>query len=1504
MKIPRLFEFQDWRDLDLSKLKIKWALLLLLFLNGQMGNAQVVINEILVGGTVELKNTGNTAVDVSSYWLCNFPNYDQIQNLNIACTGGDFMLEPGEILAVDGFSEITIPGNDGEMGLYINSAFGNVNSIIDYVEWGSTGHGRSGLAIEAGLWTTGDFVAAFNIGQSIAYSGTGDSSNEWTAGDPSICDENGSECDVMIGDISLSDGATSTSICVDGNADPLDVITNGGSDVNRGWIITDDSGNILALPMAPPFDLDGAGVGICEIWYVRYETIEGNVVGNNLTDLTGCFALSNPITVVREAPDGGMVSLTDGSTFYMGTAGDIVVEVMHETEAPNLSYWYIITDINDNILAFMNSANGNMLDLSGAPVGECHIWGWSYRGLPNPVMGDHISTLNDDDCEEISENFIRVNRQSADCDVVVNDITLVDGSTSTSICVDGNADPLDVITNGGSDVDRGWIITDDAGNILALPMAPPFDLDGAGVGVCEIWYVRYETIGGNVVGNNLTDLTGCFALSNPLIVSREAADGGTVSLEDGSTNAVICVDGNPDPLVVLHENESPSLTYNYVITDDQDNILAITTSNTIDLDGAGVGVCRIWGWSYRGLNAEDFIGLPLADLQAADCSDISENFINVIREAPDGGTVSLADGSTFYMGTAGDIMIEVTHQTDAPNLSYWYIITDINDNILAFMNSANGNMLDLSGAPVGECHVWGWSYRGLPNPVVGDHISTLNDDDCEEISENFIRVNRQSADCDVVVNDITLADGSTSTSICVDGNPDPLDVITNGGSDVDRGWIITDDAGNILALPMAPPFDLDGAGVGICEIWYVRYDSIGGNEVGNNLTDLTGCFALSNPLTVSREAADGGTVSLEDGSTSAVICVDGNPDPLVVLHENESPSLTYNYVITDDQDNILAITTSNTIDLDGAGVGVCRIWGWSYRGLNAEDFIGLPLADLQAADCSDISENFINVIREAPDGGTVSLADGSTFYMGTAGDIMIEVTHQTDAPNLSYWYIITDINDNILAFMNSANGNMLDLSGAPVGECHVWGWSYRVLPNPVMGDHISTLNDDDCEEISENFIRVNRQSADCDVVVNDITLADGSTSTSICVDGNADPLDVITNGGSDVDRGWIITDDAGNILALPMAPPFDLDGAGVGICEIWYVRYDSLGGNEVGNNLTDLTGCFALSNPIVVIREAADGGTVSLEDGSTSAVICVDGNPDPLVVLHENESPNLTYNYVITDDRDTILAIVNSNTIDLDGAGVGVCRIWGWSYRGLNAEDFIGLPLADLQAADCSDISENFIEVDRQEPDGGMVDSEFGPEVTICVDSIPDPILVSHTTTADRLSYWYIITDSDEANTILGFTTNNEIDLNGAGVGTCRIWGWSYRGLPDPVIGAPLASLMDDDCEDVSDNFITVIRTDNGSACITSTFEQESVSTLRVYPNPANNFVQVNYEGLKQNAGFLTLLDISGKTIQRIELNNTDDNIRLDVSNVQNGYYLIRIDNGQQISTEKLVILK
>jgi len=100
------------------------------------------------------------------------------------------------------------------------------------------------------------------------------------------------------------------SFCVgDGVADNLaagSISLTGSTGANNQWLVTDSEGNILGLPPMPSaVDFDGAGVGACLVWHLSYEdSLVGLEAGLNANDLQGCFDLSNPVTVNRDAEGG------------------------------------------------------------------------------------------------------------------------------------------------------------------------------------------------------------------------------------------------------------------------------------------------------------------------------------------------------------------------------------------------------------------------------------------------------------------------------------------------------------------------------------------------------------------------------------------------------------------------------------------------------------------------------------------------------------------------------------------------------------------------------------------------------------------------------------------------------------------------------------------------------------------------------------------------------------------------------------------------------------------------------------------------------------------------------------------------------------------------------------------------------------------------------------------------------------------------------------------------
>ena len=187
---------------------------------------------------------------------------------------------------------------------------------------------------------------------------------------------------------------------------------------------------------------------------------------------------------------------------------------------------------------------------------------------------------------------------------------------------------------------------------------------------------------------------------------------------------------------------------------------------------------------------------------------------------------------------------------NAGGMNSQWVVTDANGIILGLppMPSA----VNFDGAGYGTCLIWHLSYEdGLTGLEMGRAAADLQG--CFSLS-NSIEVVRNAADgCNA--NGGELFGGPFE--FVVDGTSDfiPAGSITvaNAGG-MNTGWVITDDQNNILGLPPMPSaVDFDGAGAGVCYVYYIAYDSgLAGLESGQNLDNLEGCFSLSNFITVTR----------------------------------------------------------------------------------------------------------------------------------------------------------------------------------------------------------------------------------------------------------------------------------------------------------------------------------------------------------------------------------------------------------------------------------------------------------------------------------------------------------------------------------------------------------------------------------------------------------------------------------------------------------------------------
>ncbi|MFZ4798599.1 MAG: T9SS type A sorting domain-containing protein [Bacteroidia bacterium] len=84
----------------------------------------------------------------------------------------------------------------------------------------------------------------------------------------------------------------------------------------------------------------------------------------------------------------------------------------------------------------------------------------------------------------------------------------------------------------------------------------------------------------------------------------------------------------------------------------------------------------------------------------------------------------------------------------------------------------------------------------------------------------------------------------------------------------------------------------------------------------------------------------------------------------------------------------------------------------------------------------------------------------------------------------------------------------------------------------------------------------------------------------------------------------------------------------------------------------------------------------------------------------------------------------------------------------------------------------------------------------------------------------------------------------------------------------------------------------------------KQTNQLNVYPNPANNLINIGYiiEELTENTT-ITLLDITGKQVVYQLINKKNGTIQLDALSLNSGFYFVRLSNGKTINTTSKIII-
>ncbi|GAA4964628.1 hypothetical protein GCM10023315_11840 [Algibacter aquimarinus] len=276
----------------------------------------------------------------------------------------------------------------------------------------------------------------------------------------------------------------------------------------------------------------------------RWDNANNFVSGNApYTTTTGGSAASWSTSCVADGGvlTGGPFSFTTGD----GIADNIPEGAITVANSQGENFAWVVTDAAGYILGLPPTFSA--VDFDGAGAGNCLVWYLAWDGeITGAEPGKNANDI--EGCFDLSNSILVERNNASGCDANGGDLF---GGPFSFTTGDGIADniPEGAITVANSQGENfAWVVTDAAGYILGLP--PTFsavDFDGAGEGVCLVWYLAWEgTITGLEVDLNANDIQGCFDLSNPITVNRlTGVDCSSLSTDDFSAEFDFALYPNP-----------------------------------------------------------------------------------------------------------------------------------------------------------------------------------------------------------------------------------------------------------------------------------------------------------------------------------------------------------------------------------------------------------------------------------------------------------------------------------------------------------------------------------------------------------------------------------------------------------------------------------------------------------------------------------------------------------------------------------------------------------------------------------------------------------------------------------------------------------------------------------------------------------------------------------------------------------------------------------------------
>lgn len=1168
-------------------------------------------------------------------------------------------------------------------------------------------------------------------------------------------------------------------------------------------------------------------------------------------------------------------------------------------------FLFAITNKNDTIVRLSTSG---LLDFNGLPGAEFHVYGFSYKGSINKVIGLPILSARITDlCYARSTNYITV-IQEYPIAPIINNIDLLPGF----ICApDSKPDSIYVEASFPTRTKIKYLVVNEENKIVWSTDLPVFDGDQLNCNVCKTYAMSFIGNYTGSIGSNISSAlaSDCYVLSANFITTiRDLPRGGKIQFFEGQDDLFICSSSTKSQVLSTQlVNNSAGYTRT-VFTDTLNRVLAVAESASIPVEALSAGTCRIWGLTFTGKLTEGFLGQNINTMTwSDDCFAITENALTVVKALPDGGQprfLNLPDSQYICKDLSADF-IHLASPNSKGQDRLW-VITDNNGTVQTWSDSV---AYDFNNLPIGPWRIYHLGYTGILTLTIGQSIAAPASDDCFDYSDQFLTILIDIPKTGT----LQFADQTTEKFYCAtDTGELSVEISWSGTGFLPATLFLTDTQDRFITLFSGKSLDISALNNGVYRVYGISYTgqlNLTSGSVINRSNLSSGCAQLSESLTVIKDEAIAGSISLEDGKDTLRLCTSQ-----AVVSIRFKSLLQHNsfftYILTTDKDTVIRVLERDTLHLNTPLKGICKIWGLAYTGeilIQPGDHIKNGVL---ATGCANVSSNPVILIKDEPIGGRISLASGDTTYTichkdGWPDFIPLKTTSQTF---LEYQYVLADGDDKILAF----HAEQINFETLPPGTKKIFGVSYLGSVLVKIGDTLTRLPfAADCFQWSENSIQVFADELSAGTIKTNRNV----TLLNYCINESGLDTVYLSKNGATPGVNYIYVGIQSDTLKYISTSGLIINQQiPSGTLQVFGMAYRGNFTTAIGSKVSEsrlADSCFNISaNSITIHKYAPNAGTVSSGGGIKDYFLCPqDGQSDFISVVSSGEVP-LPYAYIITSAAGDILGWSFDASFDLDTFSLGFCKIYGISYTG--SLQLLGKTiLSDGLSTGCFAISTDFISVYKANADAGRISLTNGDTTaTICVEDLgKDTLLFTHTGNTG-LKYAFLITDQNNRLQSIIEQSSAGFDFNGADPGVSRIYGVSYGGLlsvfrNDNVTSTILAS----GCYDLSSNFITLQKVNSGPSCKTSGVDGSSPAFLSIFPNPAKQevFLQFRNKSLQGGKPAISLISLAGGFQQKINLpigGIDNEQVRVDISALSPGIYFIIFKNGYIFDRVKLVVAK